>query len=111
MQHINFRSDYVFDFVILLATFYVYTCKLSSVNPALNVFIKQPQRRYEFEKYTSFINMEHHTFVNNWRLYLPVLENQNWFQIARYPYSTSKLSRSCSVYTMNLKVYAFIIID
>ncbi len=74
---VNFRSDDVFDLIMLCGKFYVYKCKLEKVNPALDVFMKILLRRYQIEKYMSMIHMEANSFRNKWHMYLPLLEVQN----------------------------------
>ena len=64
----NFISDTVFDFILLLAKFYIYKMKLDEKFPTLENFINYLKKRYILEKYVASIE-NNANFDHMWRLY------------------------------------------
>jgi hypothetical protein len=65
----NFKSDNVFDLILMIGKQYIYKCKLDKKIPYLHVFLNVLKERYIIEKLISFKNMTQHTFYNQWCLY------------------------------------------
>ena len=61
------KTDKICDFIILLAKFYIYRCKVQNQLPRINSFISELYNRYIVEK---IINNNSIQFRNNWAPYL-----------------------------------------
>ena len=64
----NFMSDTVFDFILLLAKFYIYKMNLDKNFPTLENFVNYLKKRYVLEKYVAGIE-NNAKFEHMWRLY------------------------------------------
>ena len=71
----RFKSDYVFDLMLLCGKFYIYTCRFGENVPVLNTFMKQFYSRYLVDKQLAFVNMDYPNFRNIWHMYMPLFEN------------------------------------
>ena len=63
------NTDKPLNFIILFAKFYIYKCKLETINPILNNFIRQLQYRYIIEKNLALKNNKETEFQRNWQIY------------------------------------------
>ena len=43
----DFKSDAIFDFVILFTKFYLYTCKMGNTHPLVHVFFKATSNKVQ----------------------------------------------------------------
>ena len=66
-------TDGIFDFILLLAKYYIYTCKLNNVIPRVQVFHKYLKKRYVIEKYYYAITDNIQLFENQWHAYKTLL--------------------------------------
>ena len=64
-------TDKICDFIILIAKFYIYRCKVQNKALNINVFIRELYRRYQIEK---SISESSNSFKNNWTPYLPLFK-------------------------------------
>ena len=64
----NIITDRIFDLIILMAKYHIYTSKLRNVNPYLNCFIRKVKHMYKTEVYRLAIN-EFFKANNDWLLY------------------------------------------
>ena len=60
------KTDKICIFIITLAKFYLYRCKVQSTNPSIISFIKELYNRYCIEKIN---NKENNNFKNSWAPY------------------------------------------
>lgn len=70
----NFKSDTVFDFIILFAKKFLYTCRMDNTDPALMVFRRKLSARYSIEKYNAGIQCRVHDFEDSWYPYKPLID-------------------------------------
>jgi hypothetical protein len=61
----NFRTDQVFDVIILLAKEYIYNCKMRKELPQIEVFLLMLKKRYAIEKYIAIVNMVYENFFTS----------------------------------------------
>ena len=66
---VNFKTDKIFNFIILLAKFYIYKSKLDDTIPKLDIFMNSLKKRYSLEKYRAVINENKHKFDMEWLMY------------------------------------------
>jgi hypothetical protein len=66
----NFRTDQVFDVIILLAKEYIYNCKMRKELPQIEVFLLMLKKRYAIEKYIAIVNMVYEKMLLVWMPYL-----------------------------------------
>ena len=66
---VNFKTDKIFNFIILLAKFYIYKSKLDDTIPRLDIFMNSLKKRYSLEKYRAIINENKHKFDMEWLMY------------------------------------------
>ena len=65
----NFKSDRIFEFIVLFAKHFIYRCRYDKALPRLCVFTKELKRRYEIEKYNNKLDTTlpdsfiHHSFI------------------------------------------------
>ena len=69
----NFKSDYVFDFILIFAKYYVYQCRQEKVKPSLTSFRRKLKYRYQTEVYNQKITMNLAKFLLDWTSYKPLL--------------------------------------
>ena len=65
----NFKSDKVFDFLILFGKHYIYKCKLNDDFPTLEHFKILLKKRFNMEQYIAVLNNSEPKFKTNWLLY------------------------------------------
>ena len=70
----QFKSDKVFDLILLLAKFHVYKCKLQDTIPNKAAFVKMLKSRYEIERYNNAVTSNLHRFFVDWVLYMVLIE-------------------------------------
>ena len=70
----QFKSDDIFDLILLLAKFFIYKCKCENKLPQIQHFICYLRNRFVIEKYVSYINMSHQQFTMQWLLYTPIFQ-------------------------------------
>ena len=59
----SFKSDDTFDPIILLATFFIYKCKVKKNIPQFHLFINYLKAAFEACKYIAIINMSYDKFT------------------------------------------------
>ena len=69
----NFKTDCVFDLLILMAKFHVYKCRLQEKIPNLRSFINIVKHRYLVEKYRHGISGSMGKFTVDWLPYRPLV--------------------------------------
>ena len=62
----NMYCDKVFDLIILIAKYYIYSNKFTSTIPSVFMFIHVIKRRYDIEKYLSINVNKFHNFQLSW---------------------------------------------
>ena len=67
------KSDYVFDYILLCAKFYIYKCRNEKGRPSLDVFRKILKQRYEIEQYNHKLKMNELTFKLSWLPYMSLI--------------------------------------
>ena len=68
------KTDYIFDFIIMLAKQYIYKCKTEQSLPNLPVFQKYLSNRYKIEQFNAKIGNNVQKFDMQWSLYKPVFD-------------------------------------
>ena len=68
-----FKSDNLFDLLMLLAKFYIYTCRFNNVKPDIDTYLCKLKIRYEIEKWTARRDMSYNSFTVRWHTYLPLI--------------------------------------
>ena len=68
-----FKSDNLFDLVLLLAKFHIYSCKMNNVRPNMDTFLCKLKFRHEIEKYAARRDMSYNSFLVRWYTYLPLI--------------------------------------
>ena len=66
------RTDKVCEFIIYMAKFYIYRCKVQSICLNIKIFIKELYNRYVVEK---IISKNSSDFRNNWGPYLKLFQS------------------------------------
>ena len=66
------KTDKICDFIILMAKFYIYRCKVQSINLNINIFIKELFNRYKIE---NIICRNKNQFKNDWAPYQNVFKS------------------------------------
>jgi hypothetical protein len=69
----NMHTDKGFDFILLLAKFYIYKCKWTSSKPLAQVFLKLLKSRYRMEKYFCMMPQNPVSFELIWQPYLNLI--------------------------------------
>ena len=69
-----FKSDNLFDLILLMAKFHIYTCKCNNVLPNMNIFLHTLKLRYEMEKYVARRDMSYNSFSVRWLTFLPLIQ-------------------------------------
>ena len=62
----NFKTDHVFDLLILIAKFHIYKCRLQEKIPDLNFFKNIVKHRYMIEQYRHGISGSMGKFIVDW---------------------------------------------
>ena len=70
----NFKSDDIFDLIIVLAKIFIYKCKSQKNIPQFDLFKRYLKRAFEAEKHISIVNMAYKKFVNDWHFYKDFME-------------------------------------
>ena len=70
----NFKSDNLFDLVLLLAKFCIYTCRFDNTKPTVDLFVQKLKARYEIEKCNAQRDMSYGTFRARWHTYVPLFQ-------------------------------------
>ena len=70
----NSKTDEVFDFILLLAKYYIYKCRLDHCDAHIQPFLMYLKRRYNIEKCISLQNMKNDSFQMKWILYQSLME-------------------------------------
>jgi len=70
---INTITDNVMDFLILLAKYYVYSCKWNNTRPMVNIFCRIAKSRFKVEKYINTIKGTTDIFRRAWLPYLELV--------------------------------------
>ena len=63
------HTDTVFDFIILFAKFYIYSCKMDASIPQLSVFLKKLNARFKIEEYNARMCFDYLDFSIKWANY------------------------------------------
>jgi hypothetical protein len=71
----NTITDLVFDYLLLIAKFYIYKCKMQYTVPTIKGFLSYAYVKYTAETYASMINMNHIKFCEQWKMYRSLLVN------------------------------------
>ena len=69
------KSDDVFDFIILFAKYYIYSCKQGGNLPEVPVFVKKLHSRFLVDRYLSCIEMNYRQYIIKWQPYLNIFDN------------------------------------
>ena len=70
----NTRTDCVIDFIILLAKWHIYKCKLQNKSPHLLAFKNMLKNRYLLERYNSFTQCKYDKFTASWLPYVNLIK-------------------------------------
>jgi exonuclease III len=73
----NVITDVIFDYLILIAKFYIYKCKMQSTIPTISGFLRYAYVRYTTDYYASMIAMNNRKFCEQWAIYRPLLVNNS----------------------------------
>jgi len=65
----GFISDPVFDYIVVLAKFFIYKCRLGGCVPQLCAFFKYLKFCYEVERYVAYLHMRSNKFNVEWISY------------------------------------------
>lgn len=71
------KTDEVFDFIILIAKYFIYKCRINKIKPNVHRFIKELENNYKIEKHISSLEMKHFDFNVKWCSYMNLLESGN----------------------------------
>ena len=70
----NFKSDFCFDFLLILAKFYVYKSYLGNKPLYIECYVRNLKISYTDMKYLAYVNSKQHTFYTTWETYKEVVE-------------------------------------
>ncbi len=70
----NFRSDHVFDFIMMFAKFYIYQCRHYKTKPNLLAFRKKLKQRYRIEQYNNRLLIKSTEFSIDWAPYHSLID-------------------------------------
>ena len=70
---IHFKSDNIFDLIILQAKFFIYKCKINKTVPQLHLFILYLKTDFEVYKYNAKLQ-NYHKIVIEWCPYQQLIE-------------------------------------
>ncbi len=68
----NVKTDPIFDFIIMYAKQYIFSCKVKTDEPNITSFKKILHARYKTEEYNSKIEMNPGLFAAKWHYYKPM---------------------------------------
>jgi hypothetical protein len=68
----NFKSDQTFDFIVLLAKFFIYKSKINKSIPMYKDFKKYLENRYKIEIQASYVLMNTDKTYTDWYPYTPL---------------------------------------
>ena len=71
----NFKTDAVFDLIILIAKQYIFSSKMNKCKPSITAFIKVLKIRHDIEKYIAATQMNLPKFYDSWFTYELLFEN------------------------------------
>ena len=71
----DIHTDNVFDFIILFAKYYIYSCKMGSNVPQMSVFLRKLKFRYNVDEYNARINFDYPNFSMKWANYKQLFES------------------------------------
>ncbi len=63
---IHFKSDNIFDLIILQAKFFIYKCKINKTIPQLHLFKRYLKTNFEVYKYNAKLNISYDKIVIEW---------------------------------------------
>ena len=63
---VNFKSDKIFDMILVLAKFFIFRCKIKGSVPSFTIFHRFLKQRYDIEKYNARSNLEYVKFKLEW---------------------------------------------
>ena len=69
----NVIPNNVFDFILVLAKYYIYICSRTNRKPNFFAFLNIIRLRYSDLKFLAHINGTHQQFANNWASYQTLL--------------------------------------
>ena len=69
----NFRTDYIFDFIILSAKLFIYKCKFDNTAPSILSFRNQLKQKYKVEEYNAKLSLDMFKFDMDWLPYKPIV--------------------------------------
>jgi hypothetical protein len=72
---VHFKTDKIFDLILILAKSYIYKCKMAKELPQLQVFYTILNNRYKIEKHIALVNMKHNEFIRAWLPYTALCGN------------------------------------
>ena len=72
----NIKSDAVFDFMILFAKYFIYSCKVQKMAPLLNVFCIKLKNRFKIEEHIAHVQLNYADFCTRWFAYKPILDSE-----------------------------------
>ena len=70
----NCKSDRAFDYIVLLAKYFIYTNRCKNTIPNYNLFLKFLKRKYEIERHIANINLHLDSFNRVWTPYILLFE-------------------------------------
>ena len=70
----NVKSNGIFYYIILLAKFFIFKCKVNKTLPYYDNFKTYLKVKYEIEKYISMKSMTYNTFANEWFCFQSLVE-------------------------------------
>ena len=71
---IHFKSDNIFDLIILQAKFFIYKCKINKTIPQLHLFKHYLKTNFEVYKYNAKLNMSYDKIVIEWCPYQQLID-------------------------------------
>ena len=69
-------TDGVFDQILLFAKYFIYTCRINKVKPAIQHFMKYLKYKYKIEKYACALEMKSADFNIKWCPYWRFVESE-----------------------------------
>ena len=66
---IHFKSDNIFDLIILQEKFFIYECKFNKTIPQLHLFKRYLKTNFQVYKYNAGLNLSHDKIVAEWCSY------------------------------------------
>ena len=67
-------TDKGFDYIMILAKFYIYKCRINKYHPNLNLFIIEQKHMYHIDRYACKLKINEDRFDKKWKPYIDLVK-------------------------------------